>query len=276
MTGLFVPNALKLLRQQLGPVFPVEPGGKRPLGRLVPNGLKNATEDEDTVRRLGREAPDANVGVVTGVYSDALDVDNASGWQSLARLVEENGCLPPGPVVMTPGDGAHYFFAPTGIGNRAGFAPGLDWRGTGGYVVGAGSVHPNGGVYEWAVSPDEASLEPAPAWLVELLTKTASFPQDSGPPREGVRRDGSPYGRRALESEVGRVALAPEGQRNDQLNRSAHALGQLVGAGVLDVDDVIDALLVAASRAGLSESEARATIASGLRAGLANPRRVAS
>jgi hypothetical protein len=276
MTALFVPSALEILRQHLGPVFTCEPRGKRPLGRLVPNGLKNATEDEDMVHRWGREASDANVGVVTGVYSDVLDVDKALGWASLASLVSEKGCLPPGPVVTTPGDGAHYFFRPTGIGNRAGLAPGLDWRGKGGYVIGAGSVHPNGGVYEWAVSPDEASLEPAPAWLIELLTKPVTF--DPPPTLREARdpRERGAYGRRALESEAGRVALAPEGQRNDQLNRSAHALGQLVGAGVLDVDDVIDALLTAASRAGLGETEARATIASGLRAGLANPRRVAS
>jgi hypothetical protein len=77
-----------------------------------------------------------------------------------------------------------------------------------------------------------------------------------------------------LEAECGRLALAPEGQRNHTLNAAAFALGQLVAASVLDVTEVVDALLTAARRCGLSEMEARRTIASGLRSGARSPRRV--
>jgi hypothetical protein len=104
-------------------------------------------------------------------------------------------------------------------------------------------------------------------WLVEQLTRRPA------PPTQPGRHDTSAYGRRAIEGAAGKVALASVGERNAKLNEAAFALGQLVGS----VDDVIAALLTAAARCGLNdETEVRRTIASGLRAGLARPRRVSS
>lgn len=111
----------------------------------------------------------------------------------------------------------------------------------------------------------------APTWLVDLLTKRP----ETTPAPSNKPVNASTYGRRALEGEVGKVVLAPVGQRNDTLNRAAFSLGQLVATGVLDPYDVANALLTAASRAGLEEVESRNTIASGLKAGLAQPRSVA-
>jgi hypothetical protein len=250
------------------PVLPCEPRGKRPLGRLVAHGLTEATTDVAMIERWWRAEPEANIGLRTGVAFDVLDVDK-DGWGPLARLVEEHGCLPLGPVVLTPGGGAHYLYQVSGHGNRAKFISGCDWRGRDGYIVGAGSVHPNGGLYEWAIPPDEAELVPAPAWLVDRLTR-----QLAAPAQLGRSVDASAYGRHALEAECGRLALAPEGQRNDTLNAAAFALGQLVAGSVLDVREVVDALLTAAGRCGLSEVEARRTIASGLQSGARSPRRV--
>jgi len=251
------------------PVFPCEPRGKRPLGALVPHGLKQATTDLAQIEKWDRSAPDANLGVVAGIAFDAFDID-AAGWPSIARLVNDNGCMTLGPAVMTPGGGVHNYFLPTGLGNRVGFIPGCDWRGAGGYVIAAGSTGANGAEYEWAIGPDDDDfpLCEAPAWLLELLTKRP-LPAPTAPTRQVTV---SAYARRALESECGRIALARQGGRNDQLNRSSFSLGQLVGSGVLNVDDAIDSLLIAAVRAGLEEREARATIASGLKSGTAQPR----
>jgi hypothetical protein len=49
---------------------------------------------------------------------------------------------------MTP-NGVHLYFLPTGLGNRARFRPGLDWRGAGGYVIAPPSVGVDGTVYRW-------------------------------------------------------------------------------------------------------------------------------
>src|SRR4030095_1406839 len=81
------------------------------------------------------------------------------------------------------------------------------------------------------------------------------------------------YGQAALQAEVNAVLLASTGERNAQLNKSAFALGQLVGGGVLYRSDVESALERAAVGAGLDKSEIRNTIRSGIDAGMREPRR---
>jgi len=110
-----------------------------------------------------------------------------------------------------------------------------------------------------------------PAWLRELARRPAPQQRRGGggsPPSSSTA-----YGLAALEREVGRIALAHVGQRNDQLNRSAYALGRLVAGGELDGDQALDALLTAGERSGLESSEVRATVASGIQSGIELPRR---
>jgi hypothetical protein len=66
---------------------------------------------------------------------------------------------------------------------------------------------------------------------------------------------------------------APMGSRNNRLNQAAFSLGTLVTGGDLDEPVVESALLAVALDAGLPEAEARASLASGLRAGARSPRR---
>src|SRR5690625_4255752 len=82
----------------------------------------------------------------------------------------------------------------------------------------------------------------------------------------------SNYGAAALERELGRVATAPEGTRNDTLNRAAFALGQLMAGGEVDETTATDQLTTAARRAGLDDTEITQTIASGIKAGKLEPR----
>jgi RepB DNA-primase from phage plasmid len=80
------------------------------------------------------------------------------------------------------------------------------------------------------------------------------------------------YALTALENEVLSVLATQEGSRNDALNKAAFALGQLVGADALSESTARGSLEDAAQQIGLSESEARATIKSGLDAGKLEPR----
>lgn len=77
----------------------------------------------------------------------------------------------------------------------------------------------------------------------------------------------------AMVEEVEAVRGAPDGTRNEQLNKSAYALGQLIGSGLLEETAVRRELLLAAKVAGLGEAEARATVTSGVTAGRREPRR---
>jgi len=246
----------------------------------VAGGFHAASRDVAVIGRWWGRWPDATVAVATGAVSGivVLDVDPRSGGsESLALLEDLVGPVPATLTARTGGGGTHLFFAhPGGVvgnsaGRLAGFGepfPGLDVRGDGGYVIVAPSRHASGGRYRWVDPP--ADLAPAPPWLQPALRPRWSPGRVSLPRVAGQRRA---YAEAALAAETARVATAPVGHRNDVLNRAAFALGTL--AGVLPATVVMDELLAAAAAAGLSASEAEATIRSGVRAGTQHPRQPA-
>lgn len=81
-----------------------------------------------------------------------------------------------------------------------------------------------------------------------------------------------PYVQKALDDECKALASAPEGERAKQAFKSAAALGQLVGGGVLPRETAEQALLAAAATCGLPADEARGHIRRGLDEGVTNPR----
>jgi len=80
------------------------------------------------------------------------------------------------------------------------------------------------------------------------------------------------YGQKALANEIVALSCAGEGGRNDQLNRSAYSLGQLIAGGQLDISSVENALRGTAAGLGLKSSEIEKTIASGIKSGMIEPR----
>ena len=156
------------------PVFPCEPGGKRPLTR---SGFWEATDDERVVRAWWMRWPRANVGVPTGKRSGllVLDVDpDDGGAEALAELEHTKGILPDTTRASTGGGGIHVYFRYPGsagdgerdeVRNSASWVgPGLDVRGEGGYVL----VPPSrtAASYGWSGS---SPLAPAPDWLLALM-----------------------------------------------------------------------------------------------------------
>lgn len=261
-------------------VFPVEPGGKKPLGRLAPDGVHNATTSDVVIRAWWEAEPNANVGVATGEKSGllVLDVDECEGSEPLAgsevlaALTAHDNDFPLTVESITGGGGSHYWFAYPKTGRWANtaskIAPGIDTRGEGGYVVAPPSR--TQAPYKWVEGPGVTDIAPAPDWLLDLLRdKPAERPALQPTPAVS-----SKYAEKALSDEITSVAMAHEGSRNATLNSAAFSLGQLVGANLLDESTVSVALLNAALTTGLSESEARATIRSGLGAGLREPRDV--
>ena len=235
---------------------------------MTMNGLKNATTDADKIRRWWEKRPDSNIGLVTGVAFDVFDIDDAGGLT--AEQLRAIGAMD-GPGVITGGAGMHCYVLPTGLGNRAKFLPGCDWRGAGGYVLAPPSTHLSGHRYEWLdpLFDQRAEIKPCPGWLMEALT----------PPKpvrtEVAFRVGTnpiPYGEAALKSEVSAVLNAAEGVRNVTLNNAAMKLGTLVGGGVLDAALVASSLLSAGLQIGLGQKECEATIRSGMTAGIQQPR----
>lgn len=92
----------------------------------------------------------------------------------------------------------------------------------------------------------------------------------------GLSRDQA-YAQKALQNELSTLAQTQAGGRNEQLNRSAFNLGQLVAAGLLTQIEVEQALEYACRTNGLAHDDGseqcQATIQSGLSAGKATPRK---
>lgn len=251
------------------PVFPLVARDKRP---ATTNGLHDATTDPDRITAWWTRHPGANIGLRTGVAFDVCDLDNDQALDELDAAAPPDAGTIEGPIVAT-GKGVHIYVGVTGAGNRAGFLPGIDWRGTGGYVVAPPSIHPSGATYEWGAGygPDHP-IAPCPTWLAGLAARRSTRPVTPVAPRRQMTGSRTKWAQTALDAECGRVALAAEGTRNETLNAAAFNLGQIVGSGNLDAGDVTTQLVAAATRAGLSQNEAEATIRSGLQSGVLTPR----
>jgi Bifunctional DNA primase/polymerase, N-terminal len=240
-----------------------------------------ASTDPATVGGWWRRWPDANLGLATGRRFDVLDLDGEQGVEALRAVLQIAPWEHPGPVARTGAGGWHLLYAPTGLGNRVGVLPGVDWRGQGGLIVAPPSRHARGDRYAW-VRLLTVALPRVPAGLRRLLgpppaTRTTLPPASLPAGGSGQGRAGR-YAQAALAREAARVRAAPPGTCNHTLNRAAFNLGQLVAAGLLGAEQVAAVLLDAALQAPATghtdrERKATATIASGLRGGAAKPRR---
>ncbi len=242
-------------------LFPIPLREKRPAIAWKPYQERRPTAEELEEWRRGA----TNAAVVTGVVSGVivLDVDSAAGEAEVQRRG-----MPKTPSVRTA-RGRHYYFKHPGftVRNFARRLEGCDLRGDGGFVVGAGSVHPSGAVYSWETSPAEVGFADAPPWLQAMVREETAAP--APPPRH----DGAAaYAEKAVDGELAALRRATVGGRNDQLNRAAYNIGTLVGAGAIDEATVQRHLLSTARAIGLAEAEAAATIKSGVAAGQLTPR----
>lgn len=238
--------------------------GKHP---LVRRGLHEATTDFGQVTEWWTRWPFANIGIASGKII-VIDLDGPEGKRSVARLEHLGLQLSPTLTAVT-GNGRHlYFTCDRRLPNTTRRLPGIDeelagidLRADGGYVVAPPSLHISGNRYEWINS--KVPIASAPEWLSEP-PRLESAVTPVGPPAT----ESTPYGLAALRSEVEVLLRTPVGSRNDQLNRSAFALGQLIAGGELAEAPARSALQATARRIGLESVETRSTIQSGLASGL--------
>lgn len=282
-------------------VFPVTPGTKRPLTK---NGYKDASIVLEVIDAWWEKWPDANIGLacdMSGVV--VLDGDPAHYDEQSAELMQALTQEYPTSSQSTPTKGVHLvFMSPpdSKLTNSSGsLPPGIDVRANGYVLLAPSSVTYHGddavskgvedghfGRYRWLNQPQEIVPQPLPDHVFEMLKPKQARPV---PPSSngngyhapngtnGYHNDSDEkirYARAALEKELDILARASEGGRNEQLNKSAFNLGQLVAAGLLDEFEVGQKLEMVASAIGLPDSEIKATIRSGLGDGKGLPRRV--
>jgi hypothetical protein len=238
---------------------PVGPPCHGECGRFG-HGVYDASTDPVRIRELFAAAPWATgYGIACGLpphHLIGVDLDTKTGTDSSAALRElalrHLFTIPATVVVLTPSGGRHLWL--TGppdvvVPNSAGrLAPGIDIRGAGGYLVGPGS-RTDHGVY--ATAPGTAHRAPAvcPPALLRLLLPPPRPTHQASPPADD-------HGRGLVQF----VLTAHEGQRNTRLFWAAcrayeNGIGPALTAPLVE----------AALSTGLTEHEARATIASAAR-----------
>lgn len=224
--------------------------------KLLPNGLKSATTDPATIQSWWLRWPDANIGIATGAQSGiwVLDIDcDKGGDLSLEQLLAQHGPLPETPEQKTGSGGTHIIFAHPGVpvGNRVCFAPGLDTRGDGGYIVAAPSENAKG-TYEWSVAPDDIATTLAPTWLITLVNP----PKQTAAPSFSTNGNGhAVLPKRTLQYIF---SGAQKGNRNAELYAAAQ---QFFAAGYSQTE-ADQKLRPRAQQDGLTDTEIDRTIAS--------------
>jgi bifunctional DNA primase/polymerase-like protein len=227
------------------------------------HGVYDASADPGRIRALFAAAPRATgYGVACGVpphHLIGIDVDTRPGIDSPAGLRElalrHLFGIPPTVVVSTPRNGRHVWVSsPPGVTvpNSAGrLAPGIDIRGAGGYLVGPGSLTAHG-VYSTVPGTGHLRPAPCPPALLRLLLPPPR-PRHAAPASAATdERHGAGL--------VQFVRAAHPGQRNTRLFWAACRAHENGLGGTLTAP-----LVAAALHTGLTEREARATIASAAR-----------
>ncbi|WP_433546750.1 bifunctional DNA primase/polymerase [Streptomyces sp. CA-294286] len=236
---------------------------------LPGHGVHDASADPATVRALFAAAPRATgYGIACGRpphHLIGIDLDTKHGADpaaALERLARDHRFTIPDTVtVLTPSGGRHLWLAgppDLAVPNSASrLAPGIDVRGTGGYLVGPGSLTGQG-VYHLAPGTAALPVAPCPPALLALLSPRPRGPRNPPrlPPPGQDRRPGRTSGHGLVEF----VRAAHEGQRNTRLFWAAcRAYENGLGPALAP------ALTEAALHTGLSLHEARSTIASAAR-----------
>ena len=223
-----------------------------------------------------------NVGVAVGACTGpggeqllVVDSDRSGAIEDAAAALAQQHT--PTMRVHTAKGYHDYYWAPADVklGNSLGTLKGRfdgDIRAGNAYVIGPGSVHATGVIYEVA-DLDQPPVA-APAWLITALT-TRPAPAPAAGPAAPMQLDVErldAYTRKAVQAECDAIARAPEGDQNNQINTSAFNLGTLVGADALTEGEARQALLSAARAGNHPDGRAIPTINSGLAAGVAHPR----
>lgn len=154
-------------------VLPLDPGTKKPLGRLVRNGFHDATGDEATIRAWWSQYPDAGIGIAlkpSGLVAVDIDPRNG-GLETMASLEDQHGEVLSDVLAYTGGGGEHRVFASALVENLPGkLGAGVDLKADG-YIAVEPTTHPSGRQYAWEASSDPldgAMPSSLPGWIRDL------------------------------------------------------------------------------------------------------------
>jgi Bifunctional DNA primase/polymerase, N-terminal len=249
---MIIKKALALAAKGI-PVFPCKnlprhDDDKKP---HTTHGFKDATTDVGIIEAWWKRWPDALIGTPTGHKFVVLDLDFAKHPESQEWYAKAN--LPTTRTHVTRSTGRHLLFKPRAdFGCSAGkIHRGVDTRGRGGYIIwwpahGFDILH--GG-----------ALAEVPDWTMRKLNPPETPAAGDRPSVRKLRSD------KDLEPLIRVILQAKEGERNSATFWAACRLAEHVHTGQVSRGDMIDLVIEAASRTGLTRTEARSIANSALR-----------
>lgn len=273
-------------------VFPVSPDSrKRPTVRG--SWRDNSTTDESTLRAWWRiranhlcaiDLHKAGLLVLDGdrhphPQTGEIEHDGVENLRNLFRGRNANVM----PVVWTPSGGVHVYLKNTAtLGNGEGeLPPGINVRGSGGYVVAPGCVRPDGKAYtegriNLATAFKAGSIPDLPDWLTEIIKPKPEpmAPIKITPALRGRREQA--YAAAVLEGNARQLACKGAGSgRNVALNWMAFRSATHAARGWIGRSDIERVLFDASTACALVRDDGRrsvmATLNSAITAGLKNP-----
>ena len=213
------------------PVFPCNPQDKRP---FTAHGFKDATKDIKQIKAWWKQWPKTMIGVpmgaATGVFCVDLDrkPNEPDGVATWAKLESEHGKAPETRMQVTPSTGQHLLFKwCNDIRNHKlkEFAPGIETRGEGGYIIVAPSVMADGKAY----TSNDAAIGDAPEWFLQIIARCAFRAQVDQDCIDAARRQ-KPQGGEQPDIELIKAALdAIPSDAYDDWFRVAGALRRELG-----------------------------------------------
>ncbi len=154
-------------------VLPLDPGTKKPLGRLARNGFHDATTDADQIRAWWTSSPEAGIGVAmkaSGLVAVDIDPRNG-GLETMERLEAVHGPIASDVLAYTGGGGEHRVFAAALVEHLPGtLGAGVDLKADG-YIAVEPTIHPSGKAYAWEASSDPLDgVVPStlPTWIRDM------------------------------------------------------------------------------------------------------------
>jgi len=159
--------------------IPLQPKSKTP----IPESWTTIEVNAEVIQNWSIQLPNTNLGVRTGQGSGIVVLDLDGNFE----LDSATQPIPVTPMAQSGSGGIHYYFKHPGftvkgtvriLQNEQGA---LDIRGDGQQVVVPPSIHPNGNVYEWIVTPWETEPQALPEWALKLLQESNKEPNSEVP-----------------------------------------------------------------------------------------------
>lgn len=268
---------------------------------LVAHWKDESSRDPKIIARWWRQHPGALVALDCGKCSILVvdadrHADAPDGVANLMGLIGDDlyalGC----PVVETPGNGFHLYFAqpavepPFGNGNGELAGQGIDVRGAGGYIIAAGNMRCDGALYsplqntpDLLIAWSEQTIPQLPAKLAEMIRRRKTW-EESATKSEGATSQGhgealhmrlQSYARAALDRNVAALMACRKGGRNNLLNAVSFRSGRMAASGWLTKEEAFQAFAQACSYNGYIGDKGlkafQATFESGFSKGILQP-----